>query len=191
MPYVSGVTGEGQSGSGEGTADEEQGCIFCKILGSSKPDRDTLVVWRGPGCAVVLNAYPYASGHVLVMPTRHVGEIGGLKDAESAELWAALGAAVGALRAAYSPEGFNVGLNLGRAAGAGIPAHLHAHVVPRWVGDTNFMTALAGARVLPESLGVTWERLRAAWPGSATEGTEGVERGVDVGGGVVEVERSS
>ncbi len=167
MPYVSGVTegaAEGQRGSGVGTEATEHRCIFCEILASATPERDTYVVWRGARCAAVLNAYPYASGHLLVMPTRHVGEIAELTGAESAGLWAAMTDAVKALRAAYQPEGLNVGFNLGRAAGAGIPDHLHAHVVPRWMGDTNFMTTLAETRVLPESLGVTWDRLRAAWP---------------------------
>lgn len=166
MPYVSEAAEAGSHESGVGTAGEEHGCIFCKILGSPEPEEATYVVWRGRGCAALLNAYPYASGHVLVMPVRHVGELGDLSGEESAGLWSAILDTVAALGEAYRPEGFNVGFNLGAAAGAGIPAHLHAHVVPRWVGDTNFMTSLAEARVLPESLGVTWERVRAAWHAS-------------------------
>ncbi len=166
MPYVSEAVESGAQGSGVGTAGEEHRCTFCKILGSSEPDEATYVVWRGRECAAVLNAYPYASGHVLVMPIRHVGEIGELSGDESAGMWSAIRDAVAALGEAYAPEGLNVGFNLGRAAGAGIPAHLHAHVVPRWLGDTNFMTALAETRVLPESLSLTWERLREAWPHS-------------------------
>lgn len=180
MPYVSAVTD--RAGSAAGAAGEKHGCTFCSILASPAPEQETYVVWRGAWCAGVLNAYPYAAGHLLVMPIRHVGEIGDLRADESVELWAAMRAAVAALRSAYAPEGLNVGFNLGQAAGAGIPDHLHAHVVPRWLGDTNFMTALAEARVLPESLGATWERLRQTWPSA-----EGVESGVDVGGGVVEV----
>ncbi|MGH9130987.1 MAG: HIT family protein [Acidimicrobiales bacterium] len=164
MPYVSEATGAGAQPAGVGAEGEEHGCTFCKILGSGEPESATYVVWRGRGCAAVLNAYPYASGHVLVMPTRHVAELGELGGDESAGVWSGIRDAVAALREAYSPEGFNVGFNLGRAAGAGIPAHLHAHVVPRWVGDTNFMTCVAEARVLPESLASTWERVRAAWP---------------------------
>ena len=113
--------------------------------------------------AAVLNAYPYTSGHVLVMPRRHVRELGDLTSEEAAGLWAAVHKGVAAVKAAYHPDGLNLGLNLGRAAGAGIPAHLHVHIVPRWLGDTNFMTATAEVRVLPEALPVSWQRLRAAW----------------------------
>ena len=118
----------------------------------------------GAATFVVLNAYPYASGHLMVVPTRHVGSLADLTEDEGAELWSALRRGVAALEAALGPEGINLGANLGRAAGAGIPRHLHLHAVPRWVGDTNFMTAVAGARVLPETLAVTWERLHRAWP---------------------------
>lgn len=168
MPYVSGVTGgpvPGRHDAAVVAGDDPPGCIFCAILGRADPEGSTHVVWRGSECAALLNAYPYASGHLLVMPTRHVADLGELRDPEAAELWGAMCAAVVALRSAYAPEGLNIGFNLGRAAGAGIPGHLHAHVVPRWVGDTNFMTSLAECRVLPEALAVTGERLRAAWPG--------------------------
>ena len=113
----------------------------------------------------MLNAYPYASGHLLVTPVRHLGDLDELTAAESGALWQATTAAVRALTTAYGPDGVNMGANLGRAAGAGIPAHLHLHVVPRWSGDTNFMTSVAGVRVMPESLLASWERLHAAWPG--------------------------
>jgi diadenosine tetraphosphate (Ap4A) HIT family hydrolase len=152
------------SAGAEGPADE--GCVFCRILGSGRPDDETKVVWRGDRVVAVLNAYPYTSGHLMVMPTRHVGELEDLdaRDGEAAELWAAVTAAVRALKAAYSPEGINVGANLGRAAGAGVPGHFHVHCLPRWNGDTNFMTSVAEARVLPEALDATWEKLAAAWP---------------------------
>ena len=140
------------------------GCVFCAILGGDLPDQEGNVVFRGEQCAVVLNAYPYTSGHVLVMPVRHVSEFEQLTEEESAELWALTTKSVAALKAAYGPEGFNVGANIGRAAGAGIPAHLHLHALPRWTGDTNFMTAVAEARVMPESLAVSLKRLRDAWP---------------------------
>jgi ATP adenylyltransferase len=141
-------------------------CVFCAVLASGLPDEETHVVWRHPdGAAMaILNAYPYASGHLLVMPTRHTGELENLGPGESQALWAGVTEAVRALKAAYQPDGLNVGVNLGRAAGAGIPGHLHEHVVPRWFGDTNFMTSLADARVLPEALAVSAQRLRAAWP---------------------------
>jgi ATP adenylyltransferase len=100
----------------------------------------------------------------MVMPTRHVGEVEQVTRAESAALWDGVSAAVGALKAAYRPDALNLGANVGRAAGAGVPGHFHLHVVPRWNGDTNFMTAVADARVLPEALTDTGNRLRAAWP---------------------------
>ena len=153
------VASAGESGSGD------DGCVFCRILTSGQPDADTKVVWRGREVVAILNAYPYTSGHLMVMPTRHVGELEDL-DArhEAAELWAAVSSGVRALKAAYRPEGINVGANLGRAAGAGVPGHFHVHLLPRWNGDTNFMTSVAEARVLPESLDATWEKLRGAWP---------------------------
>src|SRR5205807_6276832 len=115
---------------------------------SGLPDGKSYLVWRSPLAAAILNAYPYTSGHVMVLPVRHVGELSELADDESAALWAAARAAVGALQSAYRPEGINLGANLGRAAGAGVPGHLHLHAVPRWNGDTNFMTSVAEARVL-------------------------------------------
>mgnify|MGYP000220991038 CR=1 FL=1 len=144
-------------------APKAEGCVLCGVLDAG-PDKDAFVVWRGRLAAAVLNAYPYASGHLMVLPTRHVGEIEGLASEESAELWQALGRAVRALKTAYSPDGLNVGANLGEAAGAGVPGHLHLHVVPRWSADTNFMTAVAEARVLPEALDATYDRVKAAWP---------------------------
>jgi len=144
--------------------DNDAGCVFCRILASDEaPDR-TYVLWRDEDCAVVLNAFPYTSGHLMVMPVRHIGELEDCSPREAAGLWKVVGDAVVAVKTAYSPEGLNVGANLGKAAGAGVPDHLHVHCVPRWSGDTNFMTTLAETRVLPEALGSTFERLRAAWP---------------------------
>jgi ATP adenylyltransferase len=122
------------------------------------------VVWRGRSALVVLNLYPYASGHMLVMPLRHVADLSDLTEEEAAEVWSATRAAAAAVRDAYDSDGLNIGANLGRAAGAGIPAHLHLHVLPRWSGDTNFMTSVAGVRVIPEPLPVAWEKLHGAWP---------------------------
>lgn len=139
--------------------------VFERILTSDLGDRETFVVQRGPTCSTVLNAYPYGSGHVLVLPNRAVADLADLDDVESAELWETVRRAVAAIRAAYRPDGVNVGANLGVGAGAGIPDHLHIHCLPRWSGDTNFMTAVAETRVLPEPLEVTWEKLRASWPG--------------------------
>jgi ATP adenylyltransferase len=100
----------------------------------------------------------------LVLPLRHIGALADLTAEESAEVWAATQAAVAAIEAAYEPDGLNMGANLGRAAGAGLPAHVHLHVLPRWSGDTNFMTAVAETRVMPETLQLSWKRLTDAWP---------------------------
>ncbi len=139
---------------------------FTAILASGLPDTVTNIVWRGKGCFAILNAFPYTNGHVLVMPYREVGDLDALQPDEHAELWAGTTQAVRAIKAAYRPGGVNVGMNLGHAAGAGVPTHLHVHVLPRWNGDTNFMTAVAEARVLPETLSSSAAKIRAAWPGS-------------------------
>jgi ATP adenylyltransferase len=151
------VSSAGDAGPGD------EGCVFCRILGSGLPDEETKVVWRGDGVVALLNAYPYTSGHVMVMPVRHIGELEELGD-DAPTLWSTVTAGVRGLKSAYAPEGINVGANLGRAAGAGVPGHFHVHLLPRWNGDTNFMTTVAEARVLPESLDVTWQKLRDAWP---------------------------
>lgn len=153
--YVSAV---GQEGPGD------DGCVFCRIFESGLPDDETFVVWRGGRVIALLNAYPYTTGHLMVLPERHVGELEDLSVEEGAELWAAINAAVRALKIAYAPDGLNVGANLGRAGGAGVPGHFHVHVLPRWLGDTNFMTTVGGVRVMPEPLEATWEKLRTAWP---------------------------
>lgn len=156
--YVTSATNAERSG-------DDGGCVFCRIAASGPPSAENLVVWRGELSVVVMNAYPYASGHVLVMPVRHEGSLAGLSDAEAADLWKVVRRAAAVIDVAYDPDGSNIGANLGRAAGAGIPEHLHLHVVPRWSGDTNFMTSVAGVRVMPESLTVGWDRLHSAWPG--------------------------
>jgi ATP adenylyltransferase len=147
-------------------AEDGERCVFCRILSveaTASADKANYIVHRGEHCIVILNAYPYASGHCMVMPVRHVGTLLELTTTEAGELWEFVTHATGALGAAYSPEGINVGANLGRAAGAGIPGHLHVHLVPRWNGDTNFMTAIAETRVVPESLSTTWRKLHDAW----------------------------
>ncbi len=155
--YVVSAT-EAERGGGE------PGCVFCAIAASGAPSADNGVVWRGERTLAVLNRYPYASGHLLVLPLRHLAGLEELEPAESAELWSATQDAAAALGSAYRPDGLNIGANLGRAAGAGIPQHLHRHAGPRWAGDTNFMTSVAGTRVLPESLADAWAGLHAAWP---------------------------
>jgi diadenosine tetraphosphate (Ap4A) HIT family hydrolase len=147
-----------------GTPGGPESCVFCRILASGPPSAENGVLWVGTHVFAVLNAYPYASGHLMVLPTRHVGTLGELSEEEGTEMWSGLRRGVDAIETAYEPEGVNLGANLGRAAGAGIPRHLHLHAVPRWVGDTNFMTTVANARVLPEALTVTWQRLHQAWP---------------------------
>jgi ATP adenylyltransferase len=141
-------------------------CVFCSILASGLPDTETHIVWRHPSgrVAALLNAYPYTSGHLMVLPMRHLADLEDLDPAEASELWDGVRQAVQAIRGSYRPDGLNVGLNLGNAAGAGVPGHLHVHVLPRWVGDTNFMTAVADARVLPEALSVTDAKVRGSWP---------------------------
>jgi ATP adenylyltransferase len=140
-----------------------EGSLFERILALGEPDERTYVVWRGETCFAILNAFPYSNGHVLVMPYRAVPELEELTEAEAAELWSGTRQAVAAIKAAYGCDGVNVGINLGRAAGAGVPDHLHVHALPRWAGDTNFTTAVAETRVLPESLDASWSKLRAAW----------------------------
>ena len=142
----------------------DSGCVFCRILESGLPDEETFVLARGERTFAILNLYPYGSGHLMVMPLRHVGDLDALDDDEADELFRLLRQAVVAVRAAYGPDGMNVGANLGRAAGAGVPGHLHLHVLPRWSADTNFMTTVAETRVLPEGLDVAWRKLREAWP---------------------------
>ena len=134
------------------------GCIFCRARDEDPPS--PLIVHRGGYCYVILNKYPYSNGHLLVVPLRHVGTLAGLHAAELSELAVLVQAAEKVLTAAYSPQGLNVGINVGRAAGAGAPGHLHVHLVPRWDGDTNFMTVVADTRVVPEELDATARRLR-------------------------------
>lgn len=166
--YVESVTeapGPGLDTEGTHAPDGTASCVFCTILSSADGPSKTYVVWRSDMVAVLLNAYPYTSGHLLTMPVRHVAELGDLSAEESAALWSATVSAVEAVTAAYRPDGINMGANLGAAAGAGIPGHLHLHCLPRWMADTNFMTSVAETRVLPESLDATYAKVTAAWPG--------------------------
>ncbi|MGH9247432.1 MAG: HIT family protein [Acidimicrobiales bacterium] len=147
-------------------ADAPGGSVFTRLLASGRPDSEINVVHRGERVFVILNTYPYTTGHVMVMPYREVADLEDLTPDEAAELWATVVDAVRALKAAYQPHGVNVGINLGEAAGAGVSGHLHVHVLPRWNADSNFMTAVAETRVLPEDLPTTWAKLRAVWPPS-------------------------
>ena len=139
----------------------EAACVFCSAL-TAGDDRRSLILHRGTLAFLILNAFPYASGHLMAVITRHVGSIETATAEELAEAMALIQKATRALDAAYHPDGFNVGLNQGRVAGAGVLGHLHVHLVPRWSGDTNFMPMIGETRVLPESLEATYDRLAAA-----------------------------
>ena len=143
-------------------APARNGCFLCAA--STEPDAAALVVHRGSAALVLLNRYPYASGHLLVAPRRHVGAFGDLTDAEALEIHRLATAGMAALASVFGPEGYNLGWNIGRVAGAGLPGHAHLHVVPRWNGDHNFMPVLADVKVLPEHLDLTRSKLAAAWP---------------------------
>jgi ATP adenylyltransferase len=145
------------------SADKQDGCVFCRAA-ESTDDAEELVVHRGEHAFVLLNKFPYASGHLLVAPYRHGVNFDDLDDHEVLEIHRLGAQGLEALRATYGPEGFNLGWNIGRIAGAGIPDHGHLHVVPRWAGDTNFMPVLADVRVIPEHLAATRARLAGAWP---------------------------
>ncbi len=141
-----------------------EGSVFTQILRSGISDADAHIVHRGRLVFAILNAFPYTSGHLMVLPYREVGNLEDLDEAETAELWPTVTDAVRAVKAAYRPGGVNVGINMGSAAGGSISEHLHVHVVPRWTGDGNFMTAIAEARTLPEPLSFSAQKLREAWP---------------------------
>lgn len=143
-------------------ADEQEGCIFCRARDGA--DDESLVVRRGERAFVVLNRYPYASGHLMVAPNRHESEFGELDAEEAVEIHRLAASGLGALAETMRPQGFNLGWNLGRVAGAGVVDHVHLHVVPRWAGDTNFMPVLADVKVLPEALQDTRRKLADAWP---------------------------
>ena len=146
------------------SADEQQGCLFCAAV-EGGDDAERLVVHRGRHAIVLLNKFPYASGHFMVAPSRHVGDLPDLSDDELVEIHRLASSGIGALAELYQPQGYNLGWNLGRIAGAGVVDHIHLHVVPRWAGDTNFMPVLADVKVLPEHLAETRGRLAVAWPG--------------------------
>lgn len=170
--YMDEVTADdraGREGPRAAGGGDESGSVFTRILraidAGDLTDETAYVVHRGDHAFAILNAYPYGTGHLLVMPYREVGALEDLTGEESADVWRLVNEAVHAIKAAYRPEGVNVGFNLGRAAGAGVPTHVHGHVLPRWDADSNFMTTVAEARVLPEPLSVTWTKLREAWEG--------------------------
>jgi ATP adenylyltransferase len=141
--------------------EEATGCIFCD-LPREEDGPANLIVHRGKHTFVILNLYPYNNGHAMVVPSRHVAQLHELTDEESLEMMQLAGLLTSALSDTIKAQGFNLGMNLGRVAGAGIPGHVHLHVVPRWLGDTNFMPVVGETRVLPEDLAETYEKVRAA-----------------------------
>jgi ATP adenylyltransferase len=138
------------------------GCIFCDKAAQDE-DRQNLIVWRGEHCFVLLNLYPYNNGHLMVAPYVHVADLAGLDEGTAAEMTFLAQRSLRALRRALSPQGFNLGMNLGRLAGAGIVDHVHLHIVPRWLGDTNFMPVVGGTKLIPELLEDTYEKVRQAF----------------------------
>jgi ATP adenylyltransferase len=137
---------------------ESTGCVFCNAL--TDPDAAPLIIFRGHACFVILNLFPYNNAHLLIVPNRHLATLEAASAAELTELMSLARVAEVAITEAYAPHGMNLGINLGKSAGAGVPGHLHMHVVPRWNGDTNFMTVVGHTRVLPEELPVTADKLR-------------------------------
>ena len=138
--------------------------VFTQIRESGLPDTETNIVHNGNHIFAIMNAFPYSPGHVLVLPKREIPDLEHLNDDERDELWSVVTDAVAAVRGAFHPEGVNVGINLGKAAGGSVPQHLHVHIVPRWLGDSNFMTSVANTRTLPLALSDTADHIRAAWP---------------------------
>jgi ATP adenylyltransferase len=142
-------------------ADRATGCIFCEKPGEDD-DRKNLIVHRARHCFVILNAFPYTSGHSMIVPYQHTDALASLDKAAADEMMALSQRLEGVLRELYRPEGINLGMNIGKAAGAGIAGHIHMHILPRWTADANFMTVVAETRVLPETLEQTYQRMRAA-----------------------------
>lgn len=141
----------------------QTGCVFCWALEQKQDSPENLIIYRGKEAFVILNRYPYTSGHAMVVPNQHTQHLDVLQSSTRAEMMELLTQCTLVLRQVYHPDGFNIGANLGEAAGAGIPQHVHMHIVPRWRGDTNFMSTLGNTRVLPEALEDTFTRMKAAW----------------------------
>lgn len=146
----------------ESNEQKEDGCIFCNAL-ARVDNAENLIIKRGEKAFVILNLYPYTSGHIMVAPMAHQPSLEFLDPASRAEMMELTAQAIEVLKQIYNPQAFNVGANIGEAAGAGEPGHVHMHIVPRWVGDTNFMSTLGETRVLPESLEETYKRIRAGF----------------------------
>jgi ATP adenylyltransferase len=145
-------------------AEPATACIFCEL--PKKTDQEARIVHRGTHCYVVLNTYPYTNGHVMVVPYAHLDELQKLPVEAAQEMMALTQRMEGVLRSLYHPDGLNLGMNIGKAAGAGVAGHIHMHVLPRWIADANFASVIGETRVLPESLEVTWTRIRGAFGNS-------------------------
>jgi ATP adenylyltransferase len=143
-------------------ADKTPGCIFCQVLHAGD-DEKVHIVYRGRHCFIILNTFPYTSGHVMVVPYAHVDELQKLSADAAQEMMALSQRMEGVLRELYKPDGVNLGMNIGKAAGAGVAGHIHMHVLPRWVADANFISVVGETRILPETLDVTWKRMREAF----------------------------
>lgn len=137
------------------------GCVFCNAV-KEPDDAKALIVYRGKNCFVILNAFPYTPGHVMIVPYEHLDELQKLSSDGANEIMALSQRMETVLRKLYHPDGINLGMNIGKAAGAGIAGHIHMHVLPRWLADANFMSVIGETRILPETLDVTWERMRQA-----------------------------
>lgn len=146
------------------TAAKVEGCIFCVFPGQES-DRENRILCRSEHAYVIMNAFPYSNGHLLIPPYRHVADLSELTDAESLEIMQLTQKSLAALKETFNPDGFNIGVNQGTAAGAGIADHVHLHIVPRWNGDTNFMPLFADVKVIPEALETTYDKLRTAFDG--------------------------
>ena len=141
-------------------ADKAPSCIFCDMV-ARDDDRESLIVHRGEHCFVVLNRFPYTSGHVMVVPYEHLDEFQKLPPAAASEMFSLCQKLEGVLRKLYHPDGINMGMNIGKAAGAGVAGHIHMHMLPRWVADANFVSVISETRVLPEDLATTYARMKA------------------------------
>ena len=177
LQYVTGQSGEVRKGVPEELsdwpADQDKQCVFCNMTAATDwavgngmkaedAERAALILHRGTACFVCLNRFPYSTGHVMVVPYTHVAELANVPESAATEIMLTARRMESAIREAYHPDGLNLGMNIGEAAGAGIAQHLHLHELPRWKGDTNFMSVTADTRILPEQLETTWTKLRSA-----------------------------
>ena len=148
------------------TASKVEGCVFCEL--PKKSDEEALIVYRAKHCFIILNAFPYTSGHVMVVPFAHLDRLDKLPGEAAHEMMDLSQKMETVLRTTYKPDGINLGMNIGAAAGAGVAGHIHMHILPRWVADSNFVTVVGETRVLPEDLKTTWQRLRDAFAARKT-----------------------